>query len=142
MPKRDDRNYKTGKSSNPRAHTSEPGYGASKLSSLYGQDSQKVTYDDETKLREAEFLSFLSGMPLVGGFVRGIQGARYMDDYYRNTGFIPSYPGLNDPYGGFSTLGRTVGNTALSLASRGGSAGYNVKEGTNDLLKFYNYAYQ
>lgn len=142
MPKRNDRNYKTGKSSNPRQNPISNGGGASTLPELYGQDKEKWEYDDETKLREAELLSFMSGMPIIGGFVRGIQGARYMDDYYRNTGFIPSYPGLNDPYGGFSTLGRSVGNAALSLATRGGSAGYNVKEGTNDLLTFYNYAYQ
>lgn len=142
MPKRDDRNYKTGKSSNPRAHTNEPGYGASTLPQLYGSDSGKWTYDDDTKMREAQFLSFLSGVPLVGGFVRGIQSARYMDDYYRNTGFIPSYPGLNDPYGGYSGLARAGSNLASAVASRGGSAGYNVKEGTNDLLSFYNYAYQ
>lgn len=142
MPKRNDRNYKTGQSSNPRAHTKDPGYGASTLPELYGQDSEKWNYEDETKLREAELLSFMSGMPVIGGFVRGIQGARYMDDYYRNTGMLPSYPGLNDPYGGFSTLGRSVGNAAVSLATRGKSAGYDVKEGTNDLLTFYNYAYQ
>lgn len=141
MPKRNDRNYKTGRSSNPRQHPKSNGGGASTLPELYG-DKKSWDYDDETRLREAKLLSFMSGLPVVGGFVRGVQGARYMDDYYRNTGFIPSYPGLNDPYGGFSTLGRSIGDTALSLATRGKSAGYNVKEGTNDLLTFYNYAYQ
>lgn len=99
------------------------------------------TYDpNKGKLQEAQALSFLSGLPLIGGIFNGYQQARYMDDYYKNTGMVPTYPGYT--MSGYSGFGRAAGNLALSAASNlGGSVGYNVKEGTKDLLTFYNYAY-
>lgn len=145
MPKRDDRSYKSGKSSNPRSKDNkQSGHSFDSLEELYNTFDSSIWGHDsgERKIREASALSFMSGLPLIGGVIRGVQSARYMDDYYRNSGFIPSYPGLNDPYGGYSGLGRSAGNIASSLLSPTGSAGYNVKEGTNDLMKFYNYAYQ
>lgn len=87
----------------------------------------------------ARVQSFISGLPFLGGVVRGIDQARYAEDYYRNTGMAPKYPSLAPGYSGLST---GLGNVAMAAASRlGGGSGYNVKEGTNDLLSFYNYAY-
>lgn len=82
-------------------------------------------YDRKKKLQEQMVLSFLSGLPGIGGFVSGYDRAKQMQDYYKNTGQVPNYY-TNIPGGGFSTLGSAVGN-ALSK----------IPGGQNDLYQFY-----
>lgn len=138
MPRKDSKSggKSSGGYSNKRVNDAS---NSSKRSYAYADTYYKNFNTNEAKMNDARIESFLSGLPIIGGFVRGYNQARYMEDYYKNTGMVPNYPGLS--MSGYSGLGNVTGNLALSALSGGRSAGYNVKEGTNDLLTFYNYAY-
>lgn len=81
--------------------------------------------EDQKKLQEARVTSFLSGLPLIGGFVKGIDQARQLEDYYNNTGKLPTYPANSSI--GYSGLGHSAGSAALSM----------IPDGQNDLYQFY-----
>lgn len=81
-------------------------------------------------LFEARTKSFLSGLPVIGPMVQAYDRSQQLEDYYKNTGKVPSYPGINSPGGGYSQLGSVVGNGIAAMVGK-------IADGTNDLYQFY-----
>lgn len=82
-------------------------------------------YDNKKKLQEQEVLSFLSALPGIGPFISSADKIRQMQDYYNNTGQVPTYY-TNMPGGGLSSLG----NAFSQLVTK-------IPKGQNDLYRFY-----
>lgn len=79
---------------------------------------------DKADLRGAELESIFSGLPIAGGFVKGVEGVNQLEDLYDKTGKVPAYPGAS-PTGG-AGIGRALG--ALTRK---------IENGTHDLAEFY-----
>lgn len=79
---------------------------------------------DKKDLRGAELLSFMSGIPIVGGINRGIDGINQLEDLYNSTGKVPQYPAASGV--GAGGLGQSVGKLARK-----------IENGTNDLSEYY-----
>lgn len=78
--------------------------GLGKLSeAVTGRNFIDDTYSD---LNLAKMETFMSGFPIIGGVVNGINGSRQLEDYYNNTGYLPRYGPLQ--MAGASGLGRAV----------------------------------
>lgn len=75
-------------------------------------------------LRGAQTETFLSGLPIIGGVIRGLEGANSLEDLYKRTGKVPAYPGTSPV--GAGGLGSAVGQLARK-----------IEDGTNDLAQFY-----
>lgn len=81
------------------------------------------TEKSKSDLRGSEIVSFLSGLPIFGSLIRGIQGVNQLEDLYNNTGKVSYYPGI-----------QTAGASGLAT---GGFGFGRMASGTNDLYKFY-----
>lgn len=75
-------------------------------------------------LRGAELESFVSGFPIVGNIIKGVEGVNQLEDLYNNTGKIPEYPG-------------TSGVGAQGLASAATGITRKIEEGSHDLGEYY-----
>lgn len=79
---------------------------------------------NKSDLRGAQIEAFLSGLPFVGGMIRGIDNAQQLEDLYNNTGQVPSYPGNQS--GGLSSAGKSIGGISRK-----------IEKGTHDLFEHY-----
>lgn len=78
----------------------------------------------KSDLRGAELESFVSGLPIVGNVIKGVEGVNQLEDLYNNTGKIPEYPGVS-------------GVGAQGLASAATGIARKIEEGSNDLGEYY-----
>lgn len=79
---------------------------------------------NKSQLRGAEAEGILSGVPIVGDFVRGIEGVNQMEDLYNRTGKVANYPGASNL--GSSSIGHAIADLPNKIA-----------DGTHDLYQFY-----
>lgn len=79
---------------------------------------------NKSDLRGAQLETFLGGLPIVGGVIRGLEGASQLEDLYNRTGKVPAYPTLNST--GASGLGSTLGQLTRK-----------IENGSNSLHEFY-----
>lgn len=79
---------------------------------------------NKADLRGAQLEGFVSGLPIAGDIVRGVEGVNQMEDLYNNTGKVVHYPGSNSL--GTSSLGHVPGNLSRK-----------IEDGSNDLATFY-----
>lgn len=93
---------------------------------LSDNDVARFFEDEANKanLRGAEVEGFLSGLPVAGDIIRGVEGVNQMEDLYRNTGKVPNYPGAQN-------LGTG------SLAHVPGDMSRKIEGGSHDLAEFY-----
>lgn len=89
--------------------------------------SNSIGTDDP--LFETRLKTFLSGVPYIGPMVQSYDQIRYLEDYYRNTGKIPTYPFINSP-GGYGGLGSVAGHAVGGMVSK-------IANGSHDLYEFY-----
>lgn len=87
-------------------------------------DFYEREFVDKADLRGAEAVSFASGLPIVGGIVRGVEGVNQLEDLYNNTGKVPEYPGSSGP-------------SAQGLASAATGISRKIEEGSHDLGEYY-----
>lgn len=87
-------------------------------------DFYQKQFVDKSALRGAEIETFLSGLPGVGGVVKGLDGIQQLEDLYDRTGKIPAYPGLQTP--GASGIGKSLGGVARK-----------IEDGVHDLADYY-----
>lgn len=81
-------------------------------------------YSNKADLRGSEIESLLSGVPVVGDVLRGVNGVQQMEDLYNNTGKTAAYPASQN-------LGASgVGYGAQSLVRK-------IEDGRNDLYQYY-----
>lgn len=86
-------------------------------------------YDEnERQFNEAYWESIFSGVPIVGPLVKGIEGAKQLEDLYKNTGKVPAYPAIS------GVGGAGIGYTAANVA---GMAANRIASGFHDLYQFY-----
>lgn len=78
---------------------------------------------DKSDLRGAQLLEGMSNVPVVGNFIRGIQGVNRLEDLYNNTGRTAYYAGS-----GISGAG-ALGSGARDIAK--------IADGVHDLYQFY-----
>lgn len=79
---------------------------------------------NKSDLRGAQLEGFVSGLPIAGDIVRGIEGVNQMEDLYNNTGKVVNYPGSNNL--GTSSLGHVPGDLSRK-----------IEDGSHDLATFY-----
>lgn len=79
---------------------------------------------NKSDLRGAQVDSFLGGVPLVGSFIRGIEGVNQLEDLYNRTGKVPAYPSLQ-------------GVGAGALAHGLSDIARKIEGGSHDLAEFY-----
>lgn len=96
------------------------------LGGLARNDVSKFFEDEQKKnnLRGAEIVSVLSGVPIVGDFVKGIQGVAQMEDLYDNTGKTSEY-------------GTSSGAAAAGLGKGLDKLSGKIESGTHDLFEHY-----
>lgn len=99
---------------------------ASSLGGLARNDVSRFFEDEQKKseLRGAEIVSAMSGVPVVGNIIQGINGINQLEDLYRNTGKVPEYGTLSS--GSASGLGKGLDK----LANK-------IERGTHDLFEHY-----
>lgn len=78
---------------------------------------------NKADLRGAQLDSFLGGVPLVGNFIRGIEGVNQLEDLYNRTGKVPAYP--------------SQGPGAGALAHGVADITRKIEGGSHDLAEFY-----
>lgn len=78
----------------------------------------------KSDLRGAEVEGVLSGLPVVGDVIRGVEGVNQMEDLYSNTGKVPNYPGSQN-----------LGTSALAHVP--GDISRKIEGGSHDLAEFY-----
>jgi len=75
-------------------------------------------------LRAAQTESLLSGVPIAGDLLRGVNGVQQIEDLYNQTGKVAAYPAAQN-------LGASgVGYGLQSLARK-------IENGSNDLYQYY-----
>lgn len=79
---------------------------------------------DKGALRGAEVEGVLSGVPIVGDVLRGLNGVQQMEDLYDRTGQTVAYG-----------ASQNLGTSALGHASD--SLTRKIESGSNDLAEFY-----
>lgn len=79
---------------------------------------------EKSDLRGAEATSFISGLPIVGGLVKGVEGIQQLEDLYKNTGKTTAYPGSSGP-------------GAQGIAQAGVGIARKIEDGLNDLGEYY-----
>lgn len=79
---------------------------------------------NKSDLRGTQAEAVLSGVPLVGDLLRGVEGATQLEDLYNKTGKTAEYPALQNM--GMSSLGHLAGDITKK-----------IEGGTNDLAEFY-----
>lgn len=96
------------------------------LGGLAHNDVSKFFESEQSKgdLRAAEVVSALSGVPVVGNIIQGINGINQIEDLYANTGKVPEYGTI--PSGNASGLGKGLDKLAGKIES-----------GTHDLFQHY-----
>lgn len=96
------------------------------LGGLYENDLSRFWESEANKseLRGAQIEGFVSGLPVAGDIVRGIEGVNQMEDLYNNTGKVLHYPGANSL--GTSSLGHTIPELSRK-----------IEDGSHDLATFY-----
>lgn len=96
------------------------------LGGLARNDVSKFFESEQKKndLRGAEIVSVLSGVPLVGDFVRGIQGVAQMEDLYDKTGRTSEY-------------GTSSGGSASGIGQGLSKLSGKIEDGTHDLFEHY-----
>lgn len=96
-----------------------------------GNDPKHI--EERAKLRSAQINAIGSGVPVLGGILRGFEGVEKLEDYYKNSGFLPEYQ-FSD-YFGAGGLGSALG---YALGNHGdGQYPDNPKYGQRDLEKFH-----
>lgn len=98
------------------------GPGAGNMSSLVS-DFYKNQISAKASLRSSQFLEAMSGVPIVGSFIRGVQGVNQLEDLYNNTGRTSNYAGSG--VSGASGIG-----SGLSTLGK-------IADGAHDLYQFY-----
>lgn len=93
--------------------------GSNQISDFYQNE-----FINKSSLRGAQFETFLSGLPGVGGIVKGIDGIQQLDDLYNNTGKVPAYPGAQTT--GASGIGKALGGVVRK-----------IEDGVHDLADYY-----
>lgn len=86
---------------------------------IFGEEAKK------SDLRGAEIEGFVSGLPIAGDVIRGIEGVNQMEDLYNHTGKVPAYPGSQNL--GTGSLGRAFSENISRK----------IEDGTHDLYQFY-----
>lgn len=79
---------------------------------------------NKADLRGAEVESVLSGLPIAGDVIKGVEGVNQIEDLYANTGKIPEYPGATSASG--AGIGRAIGTLTRK-----------IENGSHDLAEFY-----
>lgn len=99
---------------------------ASSLGGLAHNDVSRFFESEQSKgdLRGAEIVSALSGVPIVGNIIQGINGINQIEDLYARTGKVPEYGTTST--GNASGLGKGLDKLAGKIES-----------GTHDLFKHY-----
>ena len=98
----------------------------SSFGGLARNDVSKFFEDEQKKqeLRGAEFVSALSGVPVLGNIIQGINGINQMEDLYARTGKVSEYGTLSS--GNASGLGKGIDK----LPGK-------IERGTHDLFEHY-----
>lgn len=96
------------------------------LGGLAHNDVSRFFEDEQKKsdLRGAEIVSALSGVPVIGNIIQGINGINQMEDLYRNTGKVSEYGTISS--GNASGLGKGLDKLVGKIES-----------GTHDLFEHY-----
>lgn len=81
---------------------------------------------DKADLRGAQVESMMSGLPVVGGLLKGVEGAERLEDLYNNAGKTPAYPALNNSGASAAGIGKSIPGLSRKIES-----------GINDLYEFY-----
>lgn len=79
---------------------------------------------NKSDLRGSQVEAVLSGVPVVGDILRGVEGATQLEDLYNRTGKLAQYPALQNM--GMSSLGHLAGDISKK-----------IEGGTHDLAEFY-----
>lgn len=79
---------------------------------------------DKSDLRGAEIVSAMSGVPLVGDIIKGINGINQMEDLYSRTGKVSEYGTTSS--GNSSGLGKGLDKLSAK-----------IERGTHDLFEHY-----
>ena len=79
---------------------------------------------DKAELRGAQIEGFASGLPIVGGLVKGVNNVEQMEDLFNNTGKVSAYPGVQSS--GLSSAGKSVAGISRK-----------IEAGTHDLFEHY-----
>lgn len=95
------------------------GHGENDVSKFFQNE-----FIDKKDLRGAEIETMMSGLPIVGGIVRGVDGINQLEDLYNRTGKVPAYPGASGVGG--AGIGSGIGKLARK-----------IENGTNDLSEYY-----
>lgn len=90
------------------------------------EDFLQKEFIDKGSLRGAEVESVLSGLPLVGNMLKGVEGVQQLEDLYDNSGKIPQYPAAQNSGATGSGLGKSIPGLSRKIES-----------GINDLFEFY-----
>lgn len=129
MPGRGSGKSKSYGSNNPRSNDNrdpiDSGY--NDVSDMFDTMFTDHRSDSEKQLQEARVKSFLSGFPLIGPFIQGVERAQQLEDLYDSTGKTPAYPATSGV--GYGGIGHSVGSALTS--------GLKVMDGINDLYHFY-----
>lgn len=98
----------------------------SSLGGLAHNDVSKFFESEQSKggLRGAEVVSALSGVPVIGNIIQGINGINQLEDLYSKTGKVPEYG--TSLTGNASGLGKGIDKLAGKIES-----------GTHDLFEHY-----
>lgn len=96
------------------------------IGGLARNDVSKFFEDEQKKseLRGAEIVSALSGVPVIGNFINGINGINQMEDLYARTGKVSEY--------GTTSTGNVsgIGKGLDKLTGK-------IERGTHDLFEHY-----
>lgn len=79
---------------------------------------------NKADLRGSQLEAVLSGMPVVGNVLRGVEGANQLEDLYNRTGKTVQYPAIQNM--GMSSLGHLANDISKK-----------IEGGTHDLAEFY-----
>lgn len=83
---------------------------------------------NKADLRGAELVTGLSGLPIAGDLIRGINGVEQLEDLYNKTGKVPAYPGGSS--NGASGVTEGLNDLAKGFSRK-------IENGTNSLHTFY-----
>lgn len=81
-------------------------------------------FSDKAELRGAQEEAALSGIPILGDFLRGVGAIQQMDDLYNRTGKTAAY-----------SANQNLGAAALGYG--GAAASQLIRDGTTDLYQYY-----
>ena len=129
MPGRGSRNASDYYSKSSRSNTNRDrvNFGHYDINSIYEAMTRRLGSDDYQKYKDAQNLSFLSGFPIIGNFVKAMDQYKQAEDLFNRTGKFSAYPALYG--GGGSGFGNAIGNAVVD--------GVKIASGYHDLYQFY-----